>query len=271
MDSRPIGVFDTGLGGLTAVKELLERLPHEDIIFFGDTSRVPYGTRSKDIIIKYARQSMRFLRTFDIKLAVIACGTVSSTALDAVTAELDLPVVGVVESSTKRAAEATKNGCVGIIATTASINSGFFEKYIRQYKPDCRCVSKACPLLVPLVENGRFSRGDAVAEQVVSEYLAPVRAAGVDTLILGCTHYPLLAGIIGDYMGPKVTLIDSGCETARYVETLLKVNGTQNAQAKNGFLRCYVSDEPESFSQYGGMFLGREIRTDIHKIDIESY
>ena len=188
MDHRPIGVFDSGLGGLTAVRELRRLLPGEDIIYFGDTGRVPYGSRSREILVRYARQDVAFLRTFDLKAIVVACGTVSTTALEVLVRENDIPVWGVVEPAAQAAAQATRNGRVGLIGTQATIRSGAYERQIAQENPAIQVLTGACPLFVPLVENGRFRPGDIVAETVAAEYLAPMREAGVDTLVLGCTH-----------------------------------------------------------------------------------
>ncbi len=215
MDDRPIGVFDSGLGGLTTVRELCRLLPEEDIVYFGDTGRVPYGSRSRETIVKYARQDVAFLRTFDLKTIVIACGTVSTTALDVLAAENPIPVLGVVAPAARAAARATRSGSIGLIGTQASIRSGAYERLIRAENPAARVLAQPCPLFVPLVENGRFRPGDVVIETVAAEYLAPLKEAGVDTLVLGCTHYPLLEKVIGAYMGPEVRLINSGAEGAR--------------------------------------------------------
>ena len=198
MDRRALGVFDSGLGGLTAVRELRSILPSENIIYCGDTSRVPYGGRSNEILHHYARQDVSFLRSFDIKAILVACGTVSTTALPALQQENDRPIVGVVGPACRRAAAKTRNKRGGLIATAASVNSGAYERMLHQIDPEIEVVSCACPLFVPLVENGRFHRGDIVIETVAREYLLPMKEQGLDTLILGCTHYPLLTEIIAD-------------------------------------------------------------------------
>ncbi|MEG2000591.1 MAG: glutamate racemase, partial [Evtepia sp.] len=221
MDGRPIGVFDSGLGGLTAAGELAHLCPKENLIYFGDTGRVPYGSRSRETILKYARQDVAFLRTFGLKAIVIACGTVSTIAIETLSAENPIPVIGVVEPAGLAAARATKNGKVGLIGTRASTRSGAYERVIASVRPDIEVTAEACPLLVPLVEGGRIHSGDVVIETVVAEYLEPMKQAGVDTLILGCTHYPLLKKIIGTQMGEQVTLIDTGEECARSVANLL--------------------------------------------------
>jgi len=271
MDTRPIGVFDSGLGGLTALRELARIMPEEDLVYFGDTGRVPYGSRSRDILIKYARQDVAFLRTFDPKAIVIACGTVSSTALDVLQAENDVPVFGVVESAARAAAQLTRSGRVGLVGTNASIRSGAYERTLDVLRPGTAVTARACPLLVPLVENGRFQPGDVVAETVVSEYLAPVKAAGVDTLILGCTHYPLMKAIIGAYMGPGVALVDVGEQCARWVKKQLEWDGLRNERPGAGRHRYYVSDSTEDFSALASVFLGEDVAGEVEQIDITAY
>ena len=271
MDARPIGVFDSGLGGLTAVKALRQILPEEKLIYFGDTARVPYGGRSKETLLKYARQDIRFLRSFDLKAIVIACGTVSTTSLDTLQAENDLPIVGVVEPTCRRALLVTKNKKVGIIATLASIRSGAYEAALRRLDPAVEIVGKPCPLFVPLVENGRISRGDVVIETVAREYLEPVKAAGVDTLILGCTHYPLLTDIIRDVMGPEVALVSAGEESAFELKRLLKAGSLRADETREGGVDFYVSDRPEDFEKIASVFLGEELSHGAERINIEQY
>ena len=233
MDDRPIGVFDSGLGGLTTVRELCRLLPEEDIVYFGDTGRVPYGSRSRETIVKYARQDVAFLRTFDLKTIVIACGTVSTTALDVLAAENPIPVLGVVA-------------------------------------PAARVLAQPCPLFVPLVENGRFRPGDVVIETVAAEYLAPLKEAGVDTLVLGCTHYPLLEKVIGAYMGPEVRLINSGAEGARAAADCLRERDALAGPGR-GSCRCFVSDRQEDFSRLASTFLGWDVAQAVEQVDISQY
>lgn len=271
MDTRPIGVFDSGLGGLTALRELARLMPEEDLVYFGDTGRVPYGNRSRDILVKYARQDMAFLRTFDPKAVVIACGTVSTTALDVLRQENDIPMFGVVEPAASAAAHVTANGRVGLIGTKASIGSRAYERALGALRPGVEITARACPLLVPLVENGRFRPGDLVAETVAAEYLAPVRAAGVDTLILGCTHYPLMKPIIGAYMGPGVTLVDAGEQCARWVKKQLEWDGLRNERPGAGRHRYYVSDSTGDFSALASIFLGEDVADGVEQIDITAY
>ena len=210
----PIGVFDSGLGGLTAVRELRRILPGEDIVYFGDTGRVPYGTRGVDVIVRYAKQDIAFLLEQNVKYVMAACGTVSSTLSEAYTRTLPVPYTGVVQSAAAAAVRATRTGLIGVIGTPATVKSGSYNAAIAALMPGARIVATACPLFVPLVENGYFGADNAVTRLVARDYLKDIRAAGVDTLILGCTHYPLIAPIIADLMGPEVALIDPGRETA---------------------------------------------------------
>ena len=266
MDNRPIGVFDSGMGGLTAVRELAALLPHEQLIYFGDTGRVPYGGRSRNTIIRYARQDVAFLRSFDLKAIVVACGTVSTTALPILQAEAEgFPIFGVVEPTARQAADATRNGKIGLIATRASIRTGAYQAVITRLRPEAQVSALACPLFVPLVENGRVHRGDVVIETVVKEYLTPLKDAGVDTLILGCTHYPLLEEVIGDFMGPDVTLIDSGAEAANLASTQFDPNeGT-------GTTQYFVSDDPQGFDQLAELFLQEKVDVGAELVDISRY
>lgn len=270
MDRRPLGVFDSGLGGLTAVRELHNILPSENIIYFGDTSRVPYGGRSREILHHYARQDVHFLRSFDIKAILVACGTVSTTALPALQAENDLPILGVVEPACRRAAAVTRSRRVGLIATAASVHSGTYERTLHAIDPDIQVVSRACPLFVPLVENGRFHLGDVVIETVAREYLTPLKKAGLDTLILGCTHYPLLSEIIQDVMGPEVTLINVSQEAARELKRTLG-SADMLSDAVQGETLLYASDRPDDFAFLAGQFLQQELHGAVRSVNIEQY
>ncbi len=271
MDPRPIGVFDSGLGGLTAVRELGRLLPGEDLIYFGDTGRVPYGSRSRETIIRYARQDVAFLRTFDLKAIVIACGTVSTTALDVLAAETPIPLLGVVAPAAAEAAALTKNGKIGLIGTQASIRTGAYERCIAALAPGAQVIARPCPLFVPLVENGRFRPGDRVAEMVAAEYLAPLRSAGVDTLVLGCTHYPLLTQVIGGFMGREVALVNTGAACARQVARQLQDAGQTAAPGRVGERRYFVSDSVEDFSRLASIFLGEDIHAGVRQVDITRY
>ena len=265
MDNRAIGVFDSGLGGLTAVRRLHALMPQENIIYFGDTGRVPYGTKGRDIVTRYARQDVAFLRQFDLKAIVIACNTVSSVALDLLAAENNIPIIGTVEPACRRAMTMTQTGRVGVIATAATVRSGAYEKYLHKKDGTLDLFTQACPLFVPLVENGRIHRGDIVIETVVKEYLTPLKEADVDTLILGCTHYPLLEEVIGDFMGPEVTLIDSGAEAANLASTQFEPNDGQ------GTTQYFVSDDPQSFDQLAELFLQEQTVVNAELVDISRY
>lgn len=271
MDNRPIGVFDSGLGGLTAVREFQHLLPGEDIIYFGDTARVPYGGRSKDTLVRYAQQDVAFLRTFDLKAIVIACGTVSTTALDVLEAENDIPVWGVVAPAAQAAAAATRNGRVGLIGTRATIRSGAYEAYIARQAPQVQVMARACPLFVPLVENGRFRPGDILAETVTAEYLEPFRAAGVDTMVLGCTHYPLLTEVIGEYLGPEVTLINVGAQCVRQVAERFREMDALGEPGRVGRSRYYVSDTVDGFADLASIFLRQDVHGEVEQVDIWRY
>ena len=271
MDTRPIGVFDSGLGGLTAVRELARLMPEEDLIYFGDTGRVPYGGRSRDAIIQYARQDVAFLRSFDPKAIVIACGTVSAAALGVLQPENDIPMFGVVEPAVHAAAQCTQNDRVGLIGTKASIRSGAYESLLARLRPSAEVTARACPLFVPLVENGRFNPGDPVAETVAAEYLTPIKTVGVDTLILGCTHYPLLKAVIGAYMGPDVTLIDVGAQCARWTAVQLDRADLRTSAVEAGRHRFFVSDSTEDFASLASVFLQEDVGGGVERIDITQY
>lgn len=263
MNHKAIGVFDSGLGGLTAVRELMQVLPKEDIVYFGDTGRVPYGSRSEETIIKYTMQDIRFLKSFDIKIIICACGTASSVALPHIQSEI--PVIGVVESAVQAAVKATKSGRIGIIGTEGTIRSGAYERLLQEAGMQAQPVS--CPMFVPLVENG-YAQSEA-ARLIARDYLGQFKE--VDTLILGCTHYPLLKKVIGELMGDGVTLIDSGAECARRVRNYLDSTGQMCTEEKTPEYRYYVSDSVENFSHLGGLFLNRDIEGHVEKVDIERF
>ena len=269
MDNRKIGVFDSGLGGLTAVKEIMSLFPNESIVYFGDTGRVPYGTRSKETILKYTYDDINFLLSRDVKMIVIACGTASSAALPEIKTEFNVPIYGVVDSGAYEAARVTKNNKIGIIGTTATIKSGAYNKYLAEYNNKVQTFEKACPLFVPLVENGHFDT--PVTELVVEEYLKDIKDAGVDTLILGCTHYPLLKSAISKYMGDGVTLVSPGEEVAKFLrKKITPLNAHSEIRDRDQY-SYYVSDSIESFEELGGIFLETKINGKVNKIDIEKY
>lgn len=272
MESKDaIGVFDSGLGGLSAVKEFLHVLPNEKIIYFGDTGRVPYGTRSRDTIKKYAFQDTNFLLRHNVKMIVAACGTVSSVAGDMLEESLSVPYTGVVNPTAFTAVRVTKNNKIGVIGTAATVNSHSYKLRLQKLKPEVEVFEQACPLFVPLVENGLISRDDEITKAVVKRYLEPLRESGVDTLILGCTHFPLLRDAVSDFMGEGVTLIDSGFETAVYAAKVLKEQGLLNEDSTDKTPEFFVSDTPEGFKSVAELFLGRDMEHAVTQIDIEQY
>lgn len=269
MRSKPIGVFDSGLGGLTAVRQLIRILPHENIVYFGDTGRVPYGNRSREIIRKYTAQDINFLLSQNVKLIIAACGTASSVALD-VGEALSIPFTGVVKTASRAAAQATRSGRIGVIGTATTIRSGAYERELHQIDPKLAVFSQACPLFVPLVEDGLVAPEEEITRLVAERYLAPLKEKQVDTLLLGCTHYPLLTPILSRIMGEGVTLIDSGREAALWTRTLLTRHGLLNDSPQPGFRRFYVSDRVEGFLAVASMFLGDDCCHDIQQIDIDT-
>ena len=270
MNNNAIGVFDSGLGGLSAVKEMLKAMPNENIIYFGDTSRVPYGNRSKDTIRRYAVQDANFLLTHNVKMVVAACGTVSSVAPD-LEDILKVPYTGVVLPTCYTALRETKNGKIGVIGTSATINSHSYKTRIQQKNPDIEVFEQDCPLFVPLVENGFIDRNDMVVKLIVERYMSGLKDAGVDTVILGCTHYPILKDAISDFMGENVTLIDSGKETALYTKKVLEENGLVNTDSSQKSAQFFVSDTPDNFERIASLFLSKDMNNCAKRINIEKY
>jgi glutamate racemase len=260
-DPRPIGVFDSGIGGLTVVAELRRRLPGEEIVYFGDTARVPYGIKSADTVTRFAREDCAFLLRFEPKLIVVACNTASANALPAIEEWLDVPVCGVVEPGAAAAVAAAEGRTVAVIATEATISSDAYRKAIQRRRPELPVVQQACPLLVPLVEEGRHP-DDRVVQLVLSEYLAPLRALSPRVLVLGCTHYPLLKPAMASVLGGQTVLVDSAEQTAACVAEMLAESGSLSGQGSGGKLKCYVSDNPHRFQAVGSRFLGEPI-TDV--------
>lgn len=270
MDNRPIGVFDSGLGGLTAVKELMRILPNERILYFGDTGRVPYGTRSRDTILRYSKQDMRFLLEHDVKAVLAACGTVSSTA-KAEGDRLPVPYIDVLRPTARAAVAKTKNKKIGIIGTSATIASGSYRREILLIDPEIEVYEQACPLFVPLVENGFVTPQDEVTRLVAERYLAAIREKGVDTLILGCTHFPIISATIRSVMGRHVTLIDSGKEAALGCLEVLKAKDLLCSAEYEPEHQYFVSDDTQSFYHVAELFLGQSVRGKVERIDIENY
>ena len=267
MSDAPIGIFDSGLGGLSAVKQMLKILPHENIIYFGDTGRVPYGSKSIETIRKYTKQDINFLLSKNVKMIVAACGTVSSVAGD-IGESLSVPFTGVLKPTVLAAVNATKNDKIGIIGTSATIKSQSYNREILSIRPDIQVFSKDCPLFVPLVENGFTCADDQITKLAVEFYLKDLKETGVDTVILGCTHYPIIKTAIGEYLGEKVKLIDAGKETAHYCKRLLQQHDIENHNTENGKSEFYVSDTPDSFKSIAKIFLKQNISDRVHKVEL---
>lgn len=268
MNNNAIGVFDSGLGGLTCLKELNKLIPNENVIYFGDTARLPYGTRSRETILEYAHQDIAFVKSKNVKMIIAACGTVSSVLGSGKTADGDVPFTGVLLPAAQAACGMTRNGKVGVIGTEATIKSGSYGKAIRGIRPDVSVIGAACPLFVPLVENGFTARDNKVAQLVAEQYLAPIKKEGVDTLILGCTHYPILRDVISDYMGDSVTLISSGEEAAQYAYNMLMSREMLSDREENGTNTYYTSDSIELFEDNARAFLS-SINGDVYKVGID--
>lgn len=268
--SAPIGVFDSGVGGLTVAREIMRHLPNEDIVYFGDTARVPYGSKSKDNIIRYSRQIINFLRTKGVKAIVIACNTASAQALDVVQAEFDLPIIGVVEPGARAALDVTESKKIGVIGTEGTVRSGMYEKVIQGMQPDVSVTAKACPLFVPLVEEG--FKDHHVTEEIIDFYLASMKESDIDALILGCTHYPLLRSKIMEYVGDKIKLVNPAYETAMDLKQLLQENDMENpdVEGDHGSYSFYVSDAADKFKQFANSILPYDIET-TKQINIEEY
>ncbi len=246
-DARPLGVFDSGIGGLTVVRELLSLLPDEELVYYGDVARLPYGNKSPEAVTRFSREIAAFLIGRGVKAIVVACNTASALALPALTAEFDVPIVGVIESGARAAVARTESGRIGVIATASTVRSGAYGRALRAHRPDLVITERACPLFVTLVEEGWTEH--PVTRQVAHEYLAPLEEHASDTLILGCTHYPLLKPVIQAEMGAGVSLIDSGEETARTVFDLLAERGLRAPAGRKPGHAIYLSDLPVSFRQ----------------------
>lgn len=272
MDNRPIGVFDSGVGGLTVVKELQSTLPGEDILYFGDTGRVPYGTRSREIIRRYAAQDIRYLLAHNVKAIVAACGTVSAnfTEEDARALGVDVPFRTIVLPATRKACALSKRGRIGVIATPAAIRSGAYERAVRGISPEAKVFGNPCPLLVPLVENGMTALDCRITRLAVEMYLEPLIAEQIDTLILGCTHYPILYGLIDDVLHGQVTLIDAGAAAASELQAELTAAGKLAGQGHRGETRYRVTDAVDNFVEVAHNFLDREVSGSIEYVDIHS-
>ncbi len=268
MDTRPIGVFDSGLGGLTAMRVLRRLLPEEDFVYFGDTARVPYGTRSASTVTRFALQDAHFLLKQDVKLIVVACGTVSSIAIDEVARQCPVPVLGIVEPVAQAAVTATRNRQVAILGTNATIRSRSIENAIHRLAPDVQVTGLACPMLVPLIENGYLHANQAPLWSVLQEYSALLSKHPLDTIVLGCTHYPLASAAIQEAF-PAAQLIDSGREVARATAQLLADHGLGNAPGHAGVRRYFVTDTVANFAEKVELFLGAPSDGEICQVDVD--
>ncbi|HCA34020.1 MAG TPA: glutamate racemase [Lachnospiraceae bacterium] len=269
-DNRKIGVFDSGLGGLTAVREIKKYLPHESIVYFGDTARLPYGSKSKQRIVEFSKQNMRFLLTHDVKAVIIACGTASSNAVDEVRAEFDLPIFGVVRAGAREAVKQSRTGRIGVAATAATIRSGAFKRLIGQMDDKAEVFSVACPLFVPLVESGWWQ--DDITRQVVKRYMDPLKQKGVDTVIMGCTHYPMLRPLIQEEMGPDVKLINVSKAAVLETGDFLDRHQMQAEESSRPSYEFYTSDSIDDFKEFCSQVLEEDSsRIHAEKIDIEKY
>lgn len=251
-----IGVFDSGIGGLTVMHRLIEALPNETLLYLGDTARWPYGTKSAEVVSRYTLENAQFLLDKGVKLLVVACNTMSAVALDALRAETTVPIVGVIAPGARAALAATRNRKVGIIGTEATIASGSYTRALRALDPGLEIYTRACPLFVALAEEGWVE--NEIAQQAAAMYLASLRQSRIDTLVLGCTHYPLLAKTIGEYLGPEVQLVDSATETAREVKAALATHGLAAARGP-GSTSFFVTDTPDRFVKIGSRFLGSAV------------
>ena len=265
---KPIGIFDSGIGGLTVVKQLMELLPNEQLIYFGDTARIPYGTKSKKLIEQYAIEDARFLLQYNIKILVVACNTASSLAMDVLLDYLEIPVIGVVIPGAEAAVELTRNKKIGVIGTIATINSNSYTVQIHKHLKEAKVYAQPCPLLVPLVEEGWLN--DEITIMTLKKYLPEMISEKVDTLILGCTHYPLLENTIQQIMGNHIKLIDSGKETAKAVKRVLIETNLLNQSDKIGPDKFFVSDIPMKFEEIGSRFLGKRLHN-VERVDFERF
>jgi len=264
---KAIGIFDSGVGGLTVLREIIEALPQEDTVYLGDTARVPYGTKSPETVVRFARQITSFLVSRDIKLLVVACNTASAVSLEELQAEFDIPIVGVIEPGALQAAAVTRSGKVGVIGTAGTIRSSAYTKAIKRINPDIEVITAECPMFVPLAEEGWVD--NAVARLTAEIYLQNLKGSGVDTLVLGCTHYPLLKGVISEVMGDTVKLVDSAEETARVVKDILAARGETRPAQERGNHHFFVTDVPAGFIRVGNRFLGGALG-DVYQVNLEN-
>ena len=269
--NRPIGVFDSGVGGLTVAREIMRQLPNERIVYFGDTARVPYGNKSRETIVKFSRQIVRFLQTQKVKAIVVACNSASAYALEVLEQEVDIPIIGVIKSGARTAIQVTRNGKIGVIATEATIGSGIYKRYIQENNAEATVLGKACPLFVPLVEEGLWE--DPVTDEIARRYLTELIDIDIDTLILGCTHYPLIRSTLGKIMGERVTLVNPAYETARELRELLIRHGLLReeppALGSNRY-QFYISDKADKFVHFANSIIKYGILS-AKTVNIEAY
>jgi glutamate racemase len=257
-DARPIGIFDSGVGGLTVFSEVEKTLPKEEIVYFGDTARVPYGTKSKETVTKFSVENVEFLMRYNVKLVLVACNTASSLSLEFLKRCFKVPIIGVIEPGARNAVNVTRNSKIGVIGTNATISSGAYEKAIKRISLKTTVYSQKCPLFVPLAEEGWIDQ--KATYDIASIYLKPLKKKGIDTLILGCTHYPLLKNVIRSVMGRSVHLVDSAEEVAKEAHDLLDASGLLNAGGGKKRHKFFVSDQPENFINLGSRFLNRSMQ-----------
>lgn len=264
----PIGVFDSGVGGLTVVKEIMHQIPGETIIYFGDTARLPYGSKSKETIITYTRQIVRFLMGKDVKAIVVACNTASAFALETVKSEIDIPIIGVVKPGARVAAETTKNGRIGVIGTEGTIRSGIYNEFLSETNPQVKVYGKACPLFVPLVEEGLID--DPVTKEMARRYISELLEYDIDTLVLGCTHYPLLRKTIRKIVGDQIEMVNPAYETAKYLKEVLTSQALENDDILKTDHKFFVSDGAEKFRKFANSILPCEVM-ETKDVNIENY
>ncbi len=267
----PIGIFDSGVGGLTVAREIMRQMPNERLVYFGDTARLPYGNKSRDTVIGYSRQILRFLQTKEVKAIVIACNTASSYALDVLKTESEIPIIGVIDAGARTAVKVTRNGKIGVIGTEGTIGSGIYTQVMTKNNENIEVTGKACPLFVPLVEEGLLH--DSVTDEIASRYLNILKQKYIDTLVLGCTHYPLLRKTIGRLMGDGVTLVNPAYETALELKQLLVDSDLlydETACLQEEQYQFYVSDLAEKFTSFATSILPNEVR-ETRKISLEEF
>jgi len=263
---KPIGVFDSGIGGLTVVKRIAAALPEENIVYFGDTARVPYGSKSNDTVIEYSIEDAKFLMQKNVKAIVVACNTASSIAMNELKKNFNVPIIGMIEPGSQTAVNTSKNNRIGVIGTRATISNKAYSKKIRELKPDIQVFEKACPLFVPLAEEGWIDH--KATYEIAEEYLHELRDENIDTLVLGCTHYPILSKVIQEVIGENVTLVDSGIVAAEMIREELYRTDLHTNSYSVGNQELYVSDIPTKFKEVAELFLGNTVK-DVHKVEVE--